>query len=216
MYKKFLIKFSILVTIFGIIGLLDNVYAYSKDGMSMEIDSVFYEMEDGVWISSENGSMGIEIEENTKSKIETGAALREYVKKMKEELGDITIVKAEYSEINGYKCLYIQTAPPGVSIAKYIVPTKNKIYMISLSGTDDDIFSDEAKGMIETFKIDDYEEPVIIETNDFSIEEIEKAENKTESQNNDNMTEKKYSIVAIVVGIVVIGFIITMFFSRKK
>ena len=69
---------------------------------------------------------------------------------------------------------------------------------------------------IETFKIDDYEEPVIIETNDFSIEEIEKAENKTESQNNDNMTEKKYSIVAIVVGIVVIGFIITMFFSRKK
>ena len=186
---------------FGIIGLFDKAYAYSKEGMSMEIDPVLYEIEEGVWISSESENMRIEIVENTKNKIETGTILREYAKQLKEQLENVTIVKAELSEINGYKCLYIQTSPPGVSIAKYIIPTKNKIYTIVLAGTDEDIFSDVTRRMLETFKIEDYEEPTIIETNDFSIDEVQNSkieeisENVVETQNNNNSTSKNNNII---------------------
>lgn len=159
MNKKILSKIFAIVLMLGIMVSCSTVLAYSEDGMSIDIPSSYTDMGDKTWAKGYTSMVNILIEKNTDGSAATKSALEDSVKKLEKQYSGLTVSKSEVTKLNGYKCLYIESSYAGMTIVQYAVPTKEKIYFITLTGTGDVANSDDVKAMLDSFKIDNYKEP---------------------------------------------------------
>lgn len=159
MNKKIITKILVVITMLGIMIASNTSFAYVGDGYTIDVPSTFSSSGGAVWAKSTGDSINIQTNSNPAGEGVSYTALNQTVESLKKAYS-ITVEKQELTTLNGYDCFHLVYSKTGINIEQYIVPTKTKIYVITLGGVSSDFLtSSEAKGMIESFKITNYEKP---------------------------------------------------------
>ena len=160
MTKKLFSKVIAIIAILGIMVASNSVLAYSGDGYSIDIPETYKSAGKNAWAKSTGDSINIQIQENKKGEAATKSALDDSVEQLKKQYASLTVEKSEVTTVNGYKCLYILSKVYGMYIEQYAVPTKDKIYVVTVGAmSEDSLKSEEVANMVKSFKIDNYKEP---------------------------------------------------------
>lgn len=188
MTKKIFSKIIAIIAILGIMVVSNSVFAYSGDGFSIDIPETYRSAGKNIWSKSYEVSFNIQVSENKKGEAATKSKLDNTIEQLKKQFSSITVEKSEITELNGYKCMHIVYKYAGMKVEQYAIPSKDKIFVLTLGAASEDYFSsDEAKNMLGSFKIDNYKEP-----------------------------KSGFGIVGIVIGLVVIGAIVAVVVVNSK
>lgn len=159
MNKKIISKILVIITVLGIMIASNASLAYSGDGYTIDVPSTFTSTGGAVWAKSTGDSVNIQVQSNIAGEAATYTTLNELVEQVKKAYS-ITVEKQEVTTLNGYDCLHLVYSMSGCSIEQYAIPTKEKIYIITLGGISSDFLSSsEAREIVNSFKITNYVKP---------------------------------------------------------
>ena len=164
MNKKIISRILVIITILGIMMVGNQSKAYVGNGYTIDVPSTYIKttVSSGeAWAKSTGDNLNIQVTDNTDGEVANYTTLNESIETLKSQLSSsITIDKSEVTTINGYDCLHLLYKYSGVSIEQYAVPTKDKIYILTLAGVSSDyLTSSEVKSIVGSFKITNYVKP---------------------------------------------------------
>lgn len=160
MNKKIISKILVIITMLGIMMVGNTSMAYVGDGYTIDIPSTFTQAgSTAAWAKSTGDSVNIQVQNNTDGETASYTTLNSLIEQLKASYS-ITVSKQEVTTLNGYDCLHIVYTMSGLSIEQYAIPTKDKIFVITVGAVSSDFLtSSEAKGIVNSFKITNYVKP---------------------------------------------------------
>ena len=164
MNKKIISRIIVIITMLGLMMVGNKSKAYVGSGYTIDIPSTYIKTSvtsGEAWAKSTGDNLNIQVMENTSGEVANYTTLNESIETLKKELSStITMDKSEVTSINGYDCIHLIYKYSGISLEQYAIPTKDKIYVLTLAGVSSDYLnSTEARGIVNSFKITNYEKP---------------------------------------------------------